>query len=99
MARRCSLNTAKAVQVGNKVSHSNIKSKKRFLPNIQVFSLLSEILGEKVKIRATANSVRTVEKNAGLDNYLIKTPSSKLSAELKKIKKKIMERKAQAQKA
>ena len=69
MARRCAI-TGKGVQVGNNVSHANNKTKRRFMPNLQETSLISDTLGQSVKLRLTVNAIRTVEHNGGIDAYL-----------------------------
>ena len=89
MTKKCQIDASKSVLVGNNVSHSNRKTKRRFLPNMQNYSLMSEILGDFVKFRATPSSVRTIEHNNGLDNYLLSTPNSKLASEAIKIKRRI----------
>ena len=61
MARRCDI-TGKGVLVGNNVSHANNKTKRRYLPNLQVVTLLSDVLGQPVRLRVTANGLRTIEK-------------------------------------
>ena len=76
MARKCPV-TGKGVQVGHNVSHSNIKTKRRFLPNLQKISLLSDVLG-KVRLRLSAAAIRTIEKNGGIDAFLKETPDSRL---------------------
>lgn len=86
MTRLCEI-TGKSVQSGNNVSHSNIKTRRRFLPNLHFFSLKSEILNCIVRLRLSANGIRTIEHNLGLDNYLLTTKSSKLSKEALKLKK------------
>jgi large subunit ribosomal protein L28 len=78
MARVCSL-TGKKIQYGNNVSHANNKTKRRFMPNLQNVSFLSEILGSRVRVRLSANAVRSVEKKGGIDKYLINTCDSLLS--------------------
>jgi large subunit ribosomal protein L28 len=88
MARRCEI-TGKGVQVGNHVSHANNKTKRRFLPNLQVTSLLSDALNEMVKLRLTVNAIRTVEHNGGLDAYLLSTPDAKLPAGARRLKRRI----------
>ncbi len=88
MAKKCSL-TGKGPQSGNNVSHSNRKTRRRFMPNIQPVSFLSEALGQKVKLRVTPSTIRTVEHNGGLDNYLLTTSSLKLTPEAVALKKKI----------
>jgi large subunit ribosomal protein L28 len=92
MARRCSIDVNKGVLVGNKVSHSNRKSKKRFLPNLQIISFLSDVLGKSLTLRITPSSARTIEHNEGIDNYLITTSSSKLTVEAQRLKKQIMKK-------
>ena len=88
MARRCGI-TGKGVQTGNNVSHANNKSRRRFLPNLQVTTLLSDILGRPVKLRLTASTIRSIEHNGGLDKYLLKTANAKLTAEAQRIKRQI----------
>jgi large subunit ribosomal protein L28 len=86
MARRCAV-TGKGVQTGNNVSHSNIKSKRRFLPNLQVTSLMSESLNRTVRVRLSTHGLRTVEHKGGIDAFLMATANTKLSPELRKIKR------------
>ena len=88
MARKCAI-TGKGVQVGNNVSHANNKTKRRFLPNLQVVSLLSDALGLPVRLRLTVNAIRTIEHNGGLDAYLTSTPAAKLPAEARQLKKRV----------
>ena len=88
MARRCDI-TGKGVLVGNHVSHANNKTKRRFLPNLQVTSLLSDALGQLVKLRLTVNAIRTIEHNGGLDAYLLSTPDGKLPADARRLKRRI----------
>lgn len=89
MTKKCQIDISKSVSVGNNVSHSNRKTKRKFLPNMQNYSLMSEILGCFVKIRATPSSIRTIEHNHGLDDFLLNTSNSKLASEAIKIKKRI----------
>jgi len=86
MARRCAV-TGKGVQTGNNVSHSNIKSKRRFLPNLQVTSLMSESLNRTVRVRLSMHGLRTVEHMGGIDAFLMSTADAKLAPELRKIKR------------
>ena len=88
MARRCSI-TGKGVQVGNNVSHANNKSKRRFLPNLQTISILSDALGIAVRLRLTTNGIRTIEHNGGLDAYLLSTPVAQLTPEAKRLKRRV----------
>ena len=88
MARRCGI-TGKGVQVGNNVSHANNKTKRRFLPNLQVTSLLSDALRQSIRLRLTSRGIKTVEHAGGLDAWLLKTPDAKLDIETKRLKKRV----------
>ena len=88
MARRCSV-TGQGVLTGNNVSHANNKSRRRFLPNLQQTSLLSDALGRTVKLRLSARTIRSIEHNGGLDTYLLGTPDGKLTQEAVRIKRQI----------
>ena len=74
---------------GNNVSHANNKTRRRFLPNLQVVSLLSEKLGKVFKLKVCSKTLRSIEHNGGLDAYLESTSNSKLTPEAQKIKKQI----------
>jgi large subunit ribosomal protein L28 len=87
MARKCPV-TGKGVQVGHNVSHSNIKTKRRFLPNLQTISVLSDALGP-VRMRLSAAAIRTIEFKGGIDAFVKGTPDSKLSPEIRRLKKRI----------
>jgi len=93
MTKRCII-TGKGVQAGNNVSHSNRKTRRRFMPNLQEVAIYSEILEAPVTLRITNNGLRTIEKNGGLDLYLLNTPVSKLTAESKKLRDRIEKAKA-----
>ena len=88
MSRRCEL-TGKAVQVGHLVSHSNRKTKTRFLPNLCSVSLISESLGRTVRLRIAAASLRSVEHRGGLDAFLLKARDVDLSAKTRALKREI----------
>ena len=77
MSRRCEL-TGKAVQTGHLVSHSNRKTKTRFLPNLCSVSLISDTLGRSVRLRIAAASLRAVEHRGGLDAVLLKAKDADL---------------------
>ena len=96
MSRRCEI-TGKGVLSGNNVSHANNKTRRRFLPNLQVTSLLSDILGTEVRMRLSTRGIRTVEHNGGIDAYLLGTPNSRLTEEGRELKRRIA--RAQAKKA
>lgn len=88
MSRRCEI-SGKAVLTGNNVSHAHNKTRRRFLPNIQITSLLSDTLGQSVKLKLATSTIRTVEKNGGIDSYLLSTPDKRLSVEGVKLKRRI----------
>jgi large subunit ribosomal protein L28 len=96
MAKKCEL-TGVGPQYGNNVSHSNRKTRRRFVPNIQVVSFLSDALKRSVRLRLTAATIRTVDHNGGLDAYLLSTSNKKLTDEARRLKRQI--KKAQAPKA
>ena len=86
MSRRCEL-TAKGPQVGHKVSHSNIKTKRRFLPALAPVTLQSDTLGQTFKLRVTNAALRTLDFKGGLDAFLVKAKDEQLSARALKIKR------------
>lgn len=98
MARRCEL-TGKAVQVGHLVSHSNRKTKTRFLPNLCNVTLQSDALNKSVRLRITAHALRSVEHRGGLDAFLIKAGESDLSQTAKLLKREIHKKIAETQAA
>jgi large subunit ribosomal protein L28 len=98
MSRRCSV-TGKGALIGHSVSHANNKTKRRFLPNLQVISVLSDALRGPVRLRLTANAIRTIEHNGGIDAYLIDMPDRRLPAEAKKLKRRILAAKRKAEAA
>jgi large subunit ribosomal protein L28 len=95
MSRRCEL-TGKAVQSGNKVSHSNRKTRTRFLPNLCNVTLASDTLGRSVKLRVAAAALRTVEHRGGLDEFLLKANDDQLSASAAELKREIVKKRAEA---
>ena len=88
MARKCPV-TGKGVQVGHNVSHSNVKTKRRYLPNLQTVSLLSETLGP-VRLRLSAAAIRTIEFKGGLDAFLRASRDSRLSPEVLRLKRRVL---------
>ncbi|NHO32483.1 50S ribosomal protein L28 [Acetobacter fallax] len=93
MSRRCEI-TGKGVLTGNNVSHANNKSRRRFLPNLQEVSVLSDILGASVPMRVSTRGLRTIEHNGGLDAFLLDTPNRNLTVEALVIKRRIQRAKA-----
>ena len=88
MSRECAV-TRKKPMVGNKVSHANNKSKRRFDVNLQSVSLWSEKLKREIPLRVSVNGLRTIEHNGGIDAFVLATPTSKLSAPLRTLKKQL----------
>ena len=88
MAKRCII-SGKGVQVGHNVSHANNKTKRRFLPNLQRTSLLSDVLGVPVRIRVSTRGIRTIEHNGGIDAYLLGRSDAKLTPEARRLKRRI----------
>ena len=89
MTMKCEL-TGKTFQTGNNVSHAKNRTKRRFMPNLQNISFISEVLGKKIQLKVATSTIRTVEKKGGLDDFLISTQNSKLSEKAKKLKKTIL---------
>jgi len=96
MARRCSL-TGKGVRTGNNVSHAKNRTRRRFLPNLQEATLVSEALGVSVGLRVSTSALRTIEHKGGLDAYLTDTAADKLPREARRLKTRV--RKALLKKA
>jgi len=88
MSRRCEL-TGKGPMSGNNVSHANNKTKRRFLPNLNDVTLMSDALGRSFKFRISAAALRSVDHRGGLDAYLAKAKDTELSASALKVKKEI----------
>lgn len=93
MAKKCDI-SGTGVMSGNNVSHANNKTRRRFLPNLQIVSLLSDSLGRIFKLKVCSKTLRSIEHNGGLDSYLETTSNTKLTEEAKKIKKTIAKGKA-----
>ena len=96
MSRRCEL-TGKAVQTGNKVSHSNRKTRTRFLPNLCQVTLISDTLGRSVRLRIAAAALRSVEHRGGLDNFLVKAREADLSEGAAALRREIVKKRAEAE--
>ncbi|MFG1294341.1 MULTISPECIES: 50S ribosomal protein L28 [Xanthobacter] len=89
MSRRCDL-TGKAVLTGNLVSHSNRKTKRRFLPNLCNVTLESESLNRSVRLRVSANALKSVDHRGGLDAFLKKARDEELSPRALELKRLIV---------
>ena len=88
MARRCDL-TGRGVQAGNNVSHAHNKTRRRFLPNLQFVSIMSDALGKQVRLRLATRTIRTIEHKGGLDKFLLGTANTKLTVEAVSIKRQV----------
>ena len=95
MSRRCEL-TGKAVLTGNVVSHSNRKSRTRFLPNLCNVTLISDSLQKSVRLRVAAAALRSVEHRGGLDAFLLKADDAELSQNARVLKRQIVKKQAEA---
>jgi large subunit ribosomal protein L28 len=95
MSRRCEL-TGKTRQIGHKVSHSNRKTKRRFLPNLLNVTLISDALGRSVRLRVSAHAFKTVDHRGGLDAFLIKAKDGELSPRALELKRQIKKKRAAA---
>ncbi|MBN9022739.1 MAG: 50S ribosomal protein L28 [Rhizobiales bacterium] len=91
MSRRCEL-TGKAVLTGNNVSHANNKSKRRFMPNLSQVTLISDALGQRVRLRITSHALRSVEHRGGLDKFLLAARDTELSINARRLKRQIEKR-------
>ena len=95
MSWRCDL-TGKGPMSGHKVSHSNIKTKRRFMPNLRNVTLISDALGRKVRVRVSANALKTVDHRGGLDAFLLKAKDAELAPKMLELKRAIVKKKAAA---
>ncbi|MFT3688139.1 50S ribosomal protein L28 [Paenirhodobacter sp.] len=95
MSRVCEL-TGKGPMSGNNISHANNKTRRRFLPNLNEVTLISDVLGQSFKLRISAAGLRSVDHRGGLDAYLLKATDTELSANALKIKKAIVKAQAAA---
>jgi large subunit ribosomal protein L28 len=95
MAWRCDL-TGKKSLMGHKVSHSNIKTRRRFMPNLQNVTLLSDTLQRRVRVRISTNALKTVDHRGGLDAFLLKAKDDDLAPKLRELKRQIVKKKAVA---
>ena len=91
MSRRCEL-TGKKPLVGHKVSHSNIKTKRRFLPNLRNVTLVSDTLGRRIRLRVSANALKTVDHRGGLDAFLLKAYDDELAPRVLELKRQIVKK-------
>jgi len=95
MSRVCEL-TGKGPMSGNKISHANNKTRRRFLPNLNEVTLISDVLGRSFQLRISAAAIRTVDHRGGLDAFLAKAKDDELSTDARAIKKEIAKAQAAA---
>jgi large subunit ribosomal protein L28 len=95
MAWRCEL-TGKDRQIGHRVSHSNRKTKRRFLPNLLNVTLMSDALGRSIRLRITAHALKTVDHRGGLDAFLLKANDDELSPRALELKRQVVKKRAAA---
>ena len=95
MAWRCEL-TGKNRQIGHRVSHSNRKTKRRFLPNLLNVTLMSDALGRSIRLRITAHALKTVDHRGGLDAFLLKANDDELSPRALELKRQVVKKRAAA---
>ena len=91
MSWRCDL-TGKGPLVGHKVSHSNIKTKRRFLPNLRNVTLISDTLGRRIRLRVSANALKTFDHRGGLDAFLLKAKADELAPRVLELKRQIVKK-------
>ena len=96
MSRRCEL-TGKGAQVGHQVSHSNRKTKRRFLPNLLNVTVMSDSLGRSVRLRVSANALKTIDHRGGLDAFLMKAKDAELSPRVLELKRQIKKKTANSE--
>jgi len=93
MAWRCEL-TGKDRQIGHRVSHSNRKTKRQFKPNLLNVTLMSDVLGRRVRLRVSANALKTVDHRGGLDAFLLKAKDTELSPRALELKRQVAKKRA-----
>lgn len=91
MSRKCEL-TGVAVQYGNKVSHSQRKTRRRFEPNLKTVEYISDVTGQKYRLKVIARAMRSVEKNGGFDVFIAKADDNVMSEKAKRIRKEILKK-------
>ena len=84
---------------GNNVSHANNRTRRRFLPNLCQVTLLSDALGQKIRLKVSASALRTVEHRGGLDAFLEKAKEADLSLKAQRLKRKVAKARAEKEAA
>jgi large subunit ribosomal protein L28 len=88
MTRRCEL-TGKLPLSGQLRSHAENKTKRKFRPNLCQVTLMSDVLGRKVRLRISAHALKSVEHRGGLDAFLLKAGDEELSERCLKLKREV----------
>ena len=88
MARVCTV-CGKGPVTGNNVSHAHNKTRRRYLPNLQPISFLSDSLGDSLRLRVATRAIRTVERHGGIDGYLMQVKDELLSPRAQRFKRKV----------
>ena len=91
MSRVCEL-TGKAVMSGHKVSHSQRKTNRKFLPNLHVVTVASDIMNASYHFRICTRALKTIEIKGGFDGFIIGAKKSLLSKKAQLLQKQIVER-------
>ncbi|TPW27311.1 50S ribosomal protein L28 [Pararhizobium mangrovi] len=94
MSRICEL-TGKGIMSGNNVSHANNKSRRKFVPNLNHVTLMSEALGQRYRLRVSSAALRSVEHRGGLDAFLMKAKENELSMRARLLKRQIAKKTAE----
>ena len=95
MSRVCEL-SGKGPMSGNTVSHAKNRNRRRFLPNLNDVTLISDVLGQSFSLRISSAALRTVDHRGGFDAFLVKAKDDELSAKALKIKKELAKAQAAA---
>lgn len=82
--------------VGHKVSHSNMKTKRRFLPNLLNVTMMSDALGRSVRLRVSANALKSVDHRGGLDAFLLHAKKDTLAPRVRDLKREIEKKQVKA---
>lgn len=88
MTRRCEL-TGKGPMSGNTRSHAENSTRRVFRPNLVNVTLMSDVLGKKVRLRVSANGLKTVEHRGGLDAFLLQSRDEDLSQKCLELKREL----------
>ena len=96
MSRRCEL-TGIGPMVGHSVSHSNIKTKRRFLPSLKTVKVASDALGQTFSLRISNAALRTLDYKGGLDAFIVKARDEKLSTAAQRSKRQVKAKLAEQQ--